>query len=108
MCIRDRKYGGYSDLRRNQDVDLFGRLLFQGCLAQNINESLLWFRTSSDLSSRRKSWENTKSYIETIKKFWKMGYSSYFDYLMVTIAQSFVYILPVSIQNLIYKNLLRR
>ena len=44
------KYGGYSDLRRNQDVDLFGRLLFQGCLAQNINESLLWFRTSSDLS----------------------------------------------------------
>ena len=34
------EHGGYSDLRRNQDVDLFGRMLFHGCQAENIGESL--------------------------------------------------------------------
>ena len=38
--------GGYSDLRRNQDVDLFGRMLFNGCKAENIGESLLFFRSN--------------------------------------------------------------
>ena len=48
--------GGYSDLRRNQDVDLFGRMLFAGCKAENIGEALLWFRSNDDLAKRRKSW----------------------------------------------------
>ena len=65
--------GGYGNLRRNQDVDLFGRMLFSGCIAGNIEESLLYFRSNDDLAKRRKSWENTKSYIDTIKKFWKMA-----------------------------------
>lgn len=33
--------GGYSDLRRNQDVDLFGRMLYAGCKAANVGESLV-------------------------------------------------------------------
>ena len=69
--------GGYADLKRNQDVDLFGRMLFHGYKAENIDESLLWFRSSDELAVRRKSWENTQSYIATIRKFWKMGYSSF-------------------------------
>ena len=32
--------GGYSDLKRNQDVELFGRMLFKGYLAENIDEAL--------------------------------------------------------------------
>lgn len=101
------EYGGYANLKRNQDVDLFGRMLFAGCLAENIDESLLWFRSSQDLSKRRKSWENTRTYIATIKKFWKMGYSSFSDYIMVLIAQTVMYIMPVKVQNIIYKKFLR-
>lgn len=100
--------GGYSDLKRNQDVDLFGRLLFKGYKAENIDEALLWFRSSDELAIRRKSWENTKSYISTIKKFWKMGYSSFFDYIKVAIAQTGMYILPIKVQNWIYKKFLRK
>ena len=99
--------GGYADLKRNQDVDLFGRMIYAGCKAENIDESLLWFRSSDELARRRKSWENTWSYIATIKNFWKMGYSSFWDYVMVAVAQTGMYLLPVKIQNLIYKNLLR-
>ena len=100
--------GGYSDLKRNQDVDLFGRMLFNGYEAENIDEALLWFRSSDELAARRKSWENTKSYIATIKKFWKMGYSGFIDYAMVTVAQTGMYIMPVSVQNWVYKKFLRK
>ncbi len=100
--------GGYNDLRRNQDVDLFGRMLFKGYKAENIDEALLWFRSSDELAVRRKSWENTKSYIATIKKFWKMGYSSFFDFAMVAIAQTGVFIMPAKLQNWIYKKFLRK
>lgn len=100
--------GGYANLRRNQDVDLFGRMLFNGCKAYNIQESLLWFRTNIDLAKRRKSWENTNSYIQTIKKFWKMGYSSFGDYLSVSFAQTIMFLMPAKLQNWVYKKFLRK
>ena len=100
--------GGYSDLKRNQDVDLFGRMLFDGCIAQNIEEALLLFRSNDNLAKRRKSWENTKSYIETIKKFWKMGYSSFGDYLLVACAQTAVFLMPSKLQHWVYKKFLRK
>ncbi len=100
--------GGYSDLKRNQDVDLFGRMQFNGYKAENIDEALLWFRSSNELAKRRKSWQNTWSYIATIRKFWKMGYSSFADYAMVGVAQTGMYLMPVKMQNYIYKKFLRK
>lgn len=99
---------GYSNLRRNQDVDLFGRMIFAGCKAYNIQDSLLWFRSDDDLAKRRKSWENSKSYIGTIKRFWKMGFSSFKDYLIVLIGQTGMFLMPVKLQHFIYKKFLRK
>lgn len=100
--------GGYADLKRNQDVDLFGRMQFLGYKAENIDEALLWFRSSDELAKRRKSWQNTWSYIATIRKFWKMGYSSFVDYAMVGIAQTGMYLMPVKLQNFFYRKFLRK
>lgn len=99
---------GYADLKRNQDVDLFGRMQFNGYKAENIDEALLWFRSSDELAKRRKSWQNTWSYIATIRNFWKMGYSSFSDYVIVGIAQTGMYLMPIKLQNYIYKNFLRK
>lgn len=99
---------GYANLKRNQDVDLFGRMQFKGYKAENIDEALLWFRSSDELAKRRKSWQNTWSYIATIRKFWKMGYSSFTDYAIVGIAQTGMYLMPIKLQNYIYKNFLRK
>ena len=99
--------GGYHNMRRNQDVDLFGRMLFSGAKAQNIEESLLLFRSNGDLAKRRKSWENTKSYIGTIGRFWKMGYSSFLDFFLVATAQTMMFILPSRVQHLVYRLFLR-
>lgn len=100
--------GGYSSLRRNQDVDLFGRMLFAGCKAENIEEALLLFRSGDALAKRRRSWLNTKSYIDTIKRFWKMGYSSFSDYIIVAVAQTAMFIMPLSLQQIVYKKFLRK
>ncbi|GAE95218.1 glycosyltransferase [Gracilibacillus boraciitolerans JCM 21714] len=100
--------GGYANLRRNQDVDLFGRMLFTGCKAKNIDEALLMFRINDDLAKRRKSWGgNTKSYISTINKFRKIGYSSTWDVLMVAVAQTAMFLAPLRLQHFIYKKFLR-
>ena len=99
---------GYANLKRNQDVDLFGRMQFKGYKAENVDEALLWFRSSDELAKRRKSWQNTWSYIATIRKFWKMGYSSFTDYAIVGIAQTGMYLMPIKLQNYIYKNFLRK
>lgn len=102
------QFNGYSDLRRNQDVDLFGRMLYGGCVAQNIDESLLLFRSNDSLTKRRKSWKNSKSYINVIKKFWKIGYASFWDYCVVAIGQLAIALLPIKVQKIIYKNFLRK
>ena len=100
--------GGYSALRRNQDVDLFGRMLYAGCKAENVGEALLWFRSNDDLAKRRKSWENTRSYIDTIRRFWKMGYSSFGDYAMIAVAQTGMFLMPVRVQHWVYRTFLRK
>lgn len=102
------RFGGYGDYRRNQDVDLFGRMLFGGCKAANFEESLLWFRSDANLAKRRKSWENTWSYIDTIKKFHKMGYSSFWDVCIISCAQTMMYLVPIRVQNWLYKTFLRK
>lgn len=102
------EFGGYSDLRRNQDVDLFGRMIFGGCKVANFQESLLWFRSDENLAKRRKSWENTWSYIDTIRRFHKMGYSALSDVFVVAGAQTVMYLMPVKVQNWLYKTFLRK
>lgn len=100
--------GGYSNLRRNQDVDLFGRMLHSGSKAANINESLLLFRSNNDLLKRRKSWENTKSYILTIIELYKIGHSKITDVFIVSIAQLIMFLCPLKIQSWVYKKILRK
>lgn len=101
------KCGGYRDLRRNQDVDLFGRMLYAGCRAHNIQESLVLFRSGSSLAQRRKSWSNTKSYIQAINGLRRIGYSSWLDVLIVAAAQLGMFALPVAVQNVVYRLFLR-
>lgn len=99
--------GGYSDLRRNQDVDLFGRMLFAKYKAMNINASLVLFRSDAALAYRRRSWENTRSYIATIWKFWEIGYASFPDLAIVTLAQMIMFLCPIGVQQWLYKTFLR-
>lgn len=102
------KNGGYSDFRRNQDLDLFVRMLNNGCKAKNINQSLLLFRANEDNLKRRKSWEKCRSYISMIYSFWRSGYSSFIDLTVVSLSQIVIFISPTWVLELISSKYLRK
>jgi glycosyltransferase involved in cell wall biosynthesis len=99
--------GGYGQMRKRQDLDLFARMLNMGCFALNVDESLLLFRSNEDNFKRRKSWENCMSYIEVIKGNWRRGYCSFTDYLYVAVTQTLIWIMPVGLFKWISNKFLR-
>lgn len=99
---------GYGDFRRNQDLDLFVRMLNNGCKAKNIDQSLLLFRANKDNLRRRKSWEKCRSYISMIYSFWRNGYSSLIDLMVVAFSQIIIFISPTWVLKWISKKYLRK
>lgn len=99
--------GGYSDLRKNQDTDLWIKMIEYGCKCKNIPESLLLFRFDEKTYKRRKSWMNTKILIGIRYKAYKRGFNTLSEFLKVTIVQLIIYLMPVCMQKFIYKNFLR-
>lgn len=102
------KYGPYGAYRKNQDTDLWIKLLSNGCKCANNPEYLLMFRFDENTFRKRKSWVNTKLLIQIKKNAWKIGFCSWWDYIVVKYAQLFIYILPIWFQKIIYKKILRR
>jgi glycosyltransferase involved in cell wall biosynthesis len=102
------KFGAYSTMRRGQDIELFTRLIFNGCKGKNINKSLVKFRTNENMLKRRKSWETTRNYATTIYNSWKIGYASLFDFLYVCLIQGALMIIPVFIGRWIYRKFFRK
>jgi len=100
--------GGYHNILRKEDIDLFVRMLHNGCLSMNIPKSLVLFRSNEDSYKRRKSWVNCKSYISVIYKFWKNGYSSTTDLGVVIIGQMVMFLSPVWFLRILSDKLLRQ
>lgn len=100
--------GGYRDIERKEDFDLFVRMLNNGCKAMNIDKSLLLFRANEGNYERRKSWVNCKNSIKVMYDFWKKGYSSTMDLIVVTLGHIIVYILPIPLLKIFSDNLLRK
>ena len=100
--------GMYSNYRKNQDTDLWIKMLRNNAICMNLIEHVFRFRFDEGTYKKRKSWINTKILIEIRYRAWRSGFNSFFDFLIVTFSQLGVYILPVWFQRLLYKNILRR
>lgn len=100
--------GGYSNLRKNQDTDLWIKMLSNKCKTKNLKESLLLFRFDEETYQRRKNWTNTKLLIKTRYNALKIGFSSPLDFLKIVIIQIAIYIMPVKFQKYIYQTYLRK
>ncbi|MGH1285832.1 glycosyltransferase [Bacillus toyonensis] len=99
--------GGYKDLRKNQDTDLWLRMLMSGCKGKNINQSLLLFRFEDETYKRRKNWLNTKSLINIRYHAFREGFSGFGDFSKICIMQILIYVMPIKFQRWIYRNFLR-
>ncbi len=97
--------GNYSEMRTNQDVELWVRMLNNGYRCENIDEILVDFRFDSKTLERRKEWKNSKLMIDIWKQFRKNKYCSYLDYTIVKFAQIAIYIMPKKMLNWVYNNL---
>ncbi len=100
--------GGYSDLRKCQDLDLWIRLLQNGAIGLNLDKPLLYFRFDESTYIKRKSKIHVKTFISIYKRARKSGFCSYKDYLITTMAQRLVRLLPISFQKYLYKKHLRK
>lgn len=100
--------GGYGNLRRKQDLDLFSRMINGGCKASNINKSLLLFRSNEDNFRRRKSWSYCKSYMDVQFAIWKRGHCTVVDLIVVTAGQTVMFISPMWLLKWLSNSFLRK
>lgn len=101
------KHKGYSEYGRKEDLDLFLRLVFDNCYSENLDESLLYYRTSELNIKRRKSWINCSEYIEIMFHFYKDKKISLLDFLYVFFGQLIMYVSPIFLLKFINNRLLR-
>ncbi|MCI9480697.1 MAG: glycosyltransferase [Lachnospiraceae bacterium] len=99
--------GCYGDLRKNQDTELWIKMLSQGAVCANLPEYLLRFRFDKDTYKKRKSWLNTKSLIGIRWRAFRSGFCSIIDFLEVAVMQMAIYLMPTGFQKFVYKNLIR-
>lgn len=102
------KAGCYSDYRKNQDTDLWIKMLSEKAVCMNLAEPVFRFRFDEKTYLKRKSWVHTKILIEIRYKAWKSGFNSFCEFLMVAMAQLGVYLLPAGFQKFLYQKVLRR
>ncbi|MBS5872974.1 MAG: glycosyltransferase [Clostridiales bacterium] len=99
--------GGYSDLRRCEDYDLYIRLLHNGYMAMNIDEPLVYFRLTEDAYKRRGKWDTFAGFVSVRWKMYRMGFSKFRDFLVPCLAECVVCIVPTKMKKWIYEKFLR-
>lgn len=99
--------GGYGDFRRNQDYELFVRMLNEGYYAINVSRSLLYFRANADNVKRRKSWDKCKGDILIRWDFWKKKYIGFSDFIIASSGFLFSFLAPTWLFELFSRKILR-
>lgn len=98
--------GGYQGFP--EDMFLWVKLIMKGAVFYNIQESLLYFRTSEDVYRRRGGWKYAQDDVKTQWAFYKMGFLSLMDMNKNIAIRVSVRLMPNEMRSLIYKKLLRK
>lgn len=99
--------GSYQHIRLFEDYYLWGRMMVKGYKFHNIQETLLKFRLSPQMYSRRGGLKYALTEINLINKFRKIGYVDFLSSVFAIISRFIVRIIPNSTRKLIYTKLLR-
>ena len=101
------EFGGYGNYQRCEDYEFVIRMLMKGAKTKNVPVPMVECCLSEDSYKRRKSWTNTKSNIDVRRIMWKRGFCSFFDYIIPSIAQIVMCILPAGVTRFVYTKYLR-
>ena len=102
------KANNYREFYLCEDYDLYVRMLTTGCKCYNIQEPLVYMRVGEDFYKRRGGWKYMKTILKFKNEQLKTGYFTLVDYLKSTVPHIIVCLIPNSLRDWIYRNLLRK
>ncbi len=100
--------GGYRHFPLFEDYYLWVRLLLNGARFYNVQESLLYFRTSADMYKRRGGFKHAIEEIKFQKHIHALGYISLFRMIQNITIRFITRIVPNSTREFIYQKFLRK
>ncbi len=98
--------GGYGPFP--EDYYLWAKMLKEGYQFYNIQEPLLWFRTSNDVYKRRGGFKYFRSMAKLQTYMYKIHFITLPQYLYNLSIRSIVSLIPNSLRKQIYNHLLRQ
>lgn len=98
--------GGYSEeYHFFEDYYLWIRMLKAGCISANVDDTILYLRTSPEQMGRRGGWRYTKDMLRFHKWIRQIGWSSMMDYLTGAIPHAMVCLMPNTLRSMVYRML---
>ena len=99
--------GGYKHFPLFEDYYLWVRMLMNDAKFYNIQESLLYFRTSTDMFKRRGGWNYAINEYKLQKEFKNIGFINNIDFFYNISVRFISRILPNRLRTIFYKTMLR-
>lgn len=100
--------GNYKEIFLNEDSYLWGRMLSKGCVFKNIQEPLVYFRTTDDTYKRRGGLKYVKAEYKLQKEFLKLGIINKIEFIRNITLKNIVRLIPNQLRKFIYLKLLRK
>lgn len=101
------KVGGYPRMNRAEDYYMVSSLLAGGYLVGNLKEIIVNCRVSSENIRRRKTWNNVRENIISRWKIYQLGTTSFINFIVSSIAQIMLFIIPVPLLRTLFNVALR-
>lgn len=101
------KAGNYRKFLLFEDYYLWARMLMNGSKFHNIQESLLYFRSSPDMFGRRGGWKYARDEFKFQKELHKMGLISFPELIKNETTRFGVRIVPNFLRKFLYRKLMR-
>lgn len=100
--------GGYRHFKLFEDYYLWVRMLLNGSKFYNIQESLLWFRTSNDMYRRRGGLKHALNEIQFQNQLRKMHFISLWQEITNIMIRFTARVIPNSCRKFVYTTFLRK
>ncbi len=102
------KAGNYEHAPSMEDALLWAKMFIAGAKSLNINEALVYVRVGNDMYSRRTGINYIRNYMKGREQIYKVGYISYFEFIVSVIIRCIFALLPISITKIVYQKMLRK
>lgn len=99
--------GSYRDIKLYEDYDLWVRMMQNGALFYNIQESLLFFRITENTYTRRGGLKYATTEFNFIRKLHSTHYLSTFEFIANILFHTIIRLVPNKLRAFAYMHLLR-